>query len=299
MPVRTFTTTSRGLRRDTPPMRLYEKAKQLGIWNPSDIDFTQDRQDWLKMSELEQDILMRLTALFQAGEEAVTLDLLPLIGVMAAEGRLEEEMFLTTFLWEEAKHVDFFHRFIDEVTQNGHDLSHYMTASYASIIEESLPSALNALKTDASPAAQARASTVYNMVVEGILAETGYHAYFSVLDKEKILPGTRKGIALLKQDESRHIAYGIFLLSRLMAEDESLWEVVESTMNELLAPALSIVSDVFSLYEVPPFGLEESVFSAYAMGQFSKRLERVRNARGKSLEEVYAVTQKAIEDDDS
>ena len=299
MAVRTYTTTSRGLRRDTPPMRLFEKAKQHGVWNPADIDFSRDREDWVKLSEPEKDILMRLTTQFQAGEEAVTLDLLPLIEVIAAEGRLEEEMFLTTFLWEEAKHVDFFHRFIDEVAHTGHELSHYMPASYGPIFEDALPSALKALKTDPSPAAQARASTVYNMVVEGMLAETGYHAYFSVLDTHGILPGTRKGISLLKQDESRHIAYGIFLLSRLMAEDESLWGVVESTMNELLAPALSLVSDVFSLYDETPFGLKESDFTDFAMGQFTKRLERVRLSRGKSLEEVYAVTQKAIEEDDS
>ena len=51
--------------------------------------------------------MLHLTSLFQAGEEAVTLDLLPLIRAIAQEGRIEEEMYLTTFLWEEAKHVDF------------------------------------------------------------------------------------------------------------------------------------------------------------------------------------------------
>ena len=37
--------------------------------------------------------LLPLILGFQAGEEAVTLDLLPLIMTMAREGRLEEEMF--------------------------------------------------------------------------------------------------------------------------------------------------------------------------------------------------------------
>lgn len=299
MTVRTFTTTSRGLRRDIPPMRLFEKAKQFGIWNPAEIDFSKDRQDWLNLNEQEQDILLRLTSLFQAGEEAVTVDLLPLINVVATEGRLEEEMYLTTFLWEEAKHVDFFHRFIDEVPQCGHDLSHYMTNSYATILEEHLPNALNALRVDPSPEAQARASAVYNMVVEGMLAETGYHAYFSVLDNHGIMPGTREGIMNLKQDESRHIAYGIFLLSRLMAEDESLWDVVEGTMNELLPVALGMITEVFSQYETPPFGLQESMFSEFAMGQFAKRLERVRASRGKTLDEVYEVHHAAIAADDA
>ncbi len=33
----TFLTTTHGLRRELPPMRLFEKAKRFGVWNPSDI----------------------------------------------------------------------------------------------------------------------------------------------------------------------------------------------------------------------------------------------------------------------
>ena len=156
-------------------MKLYEKAKKLGIWNPSDLDFSHDILDWQTLTAEEQDLLLRLTALFQAGEEAVTLDLLPLIQVIAEEGRLEEEMYLTTFLFEEAKHTDFFTRMLAEVTGSDFDLSHYHSESYRTIFYEALPPTLLALKTDTSPAAQVKASTVYNLLVEGMLAETGYH----------------------------------------------------------------------------------------------------------------------------
>jgi ribonucleoside-diphosphate reductase beta chain len=114
-----FVTTSRGLQRAAPAMRLYEKAKRLGVWNPSELDFSQDKTDWQALSHDEQDLLLRLTAMFQAGEEAVTLDLLPLIMVIAQEGHLEEEMYLTTFLFEEAKHTDFFQRMLDEIIGSG------------------------------------------------------------------------------------------------------------------------------------------------------------------------------------
>ena len=94
-----FTTTGvRGLRHDILPMRLYHKAKKLGVWDPRTIDFSQDIIDWQNCTEVEKLSLLALTALFQAGEESVTLDLLPLMMVIAQEGRLEEEMFLTTFL---------------------------------------------------------------------------------------------------------------------------------------------------------------------------------------------------------
>ena len=294
-----FLTTSRGLQRDTPPMRLYEKAKRLGIWNPSDINLTQDKLDWQQLADDEKDLLLRLTAMFQAGEEAVTLDLLPLIMVIAQDGRLEEEMFLTTFLFEEAKHTDFFNRFLTEVVQADPDLSHYHTENYHTVFYEALPQALQALQQDTSPAAQIRASVTYNMIVEGVLAETGYHAYFTVMQQNNILPGVREAIRLLQQDESRHIAYGIFLLSRLVAADDSLWDVLEETMNELLPPALGVVGDAFAAYEQMPFGLEESVFTDYALNQFQKRVERLEKARGASLEEIYRVTQRAIDQNDS
>ena len=41
------TTSPRGLDRESLPFRLFEKAKRFGIWNPSDIDFAQDRADCL------------------------------------------------------------------------------------------------------------------------------------------------------------------------------------------------------------------------------------------------------------
>lgn len=293
-----FTTTTRRLRRDAPPMHLFEKAKRLGVWNPSDIDLTQDGRDWQTLAADEQDILLRLTAMFQAGEEAVTLDLLPLIMVIAAEGRIEEEMFLTTFLFEEAKHTDFFNRFLTEVAGAPGDLSRYHSENYRDLFYRALPQALGALRDDPSAAAQVRASVTYNMLVEGMLAETGYHAYFTVLERNDLMPGTRRAIALLKQDESRHIAYGIYLLSRLVAADGSLWAVLEERMNELLPAALGVIGDVFTQYDPVPFGLVEEDFVDYGLEQFQKRLARLERARGMTLEEIVRATNRVIERDD-
>jgi ribonucleoside-diphosphate reductase beta chain len=33
----------------------------------------------------------------------------------------------------------------------------------------------------------------YNMVVEGVLAETGYHAFFTMLERNGLMPGLRRG----------------------------------------------------------------------------------------------------------
>jgi ribonucleoside-diphosphate reductase beta chain len=294
-----FATTTRGLNRDLPPMRLYERAKKLGIWNPSEIDLRQDQNDWSALGSDERDLILRLLAMFAAGEEAVTLDLLPLIETVAREGRIEEEMYLTTFLFEEAKHTDFFRRFLDEVCAAPVDLTQYHTDNYRMIFYDALPEALLGLKNDSSPAAQIKASVTYNMVVEGVLAETGYHAFFTMLERNNLMPGLRKGITLLKQDESRHIAYGVYLLSRLAAEHPDLWGALQAQMNGLLPSAIGVIGDAFAAYEVVPFGLVEDDFIQYAMNQFTKRSERLEKAHGSTLDEINRVTKQVIDSGDA
>ncbi len=280
-PARGFRTTrAEGLRHDSFPMRLWHKAKKLGAWDPRDVDFSRDAADWARLEADEQDILLRLTTLFQAGEEAVAVELLPLIDAVASQGHLEEEMYLTSFLYEEAKHVEVFRRFLDEVAEIDRDLSAFLTPAYVEIFERELPAAMGALRSDRSAIALARAAVTYNMIVEGVLAETGYHAYVTVLDRRGILPGTREAVTLVKRDESRHIAYGLYLLSRLGAEGgDAVWSTIDERMEALLEPALQVVRDVFDAYEVMPFDLELADFLDFGLDQFRHRVSRLATAR--------------------
>jgi ribonucleoside-diphosphate reductase beta chain len=282
------TISGRGLDWDSVPMRLFQKAKKLGTWDPQALDFSRDRADWLSFDDQERDFLLRTLSLFQAGEEGVTSDLLPLIMAVADEGRLEEEIYLTSFLWEEAKHVEFFRRWLDEVAVAKEDLAHYMTPSYRHLFLVELPSALNALKTDRSVEAQIRASVTYNMILEGVLAETGYHGFRASLEANGKLPGLLDGIRLLARDESRHIRYGVFLLDRLINQSPTGWEVMNQRMNELLGPALGVVTEFWEYYddENGPFGQRMQPYLDYASAQFDKRMKVLERDRGKSFDEI-------------
>lgn len=273
--------TSRGFRRTSPPWRLYQKAKKLGAWDPVDIDLSQDAIDWQTFSEQKKDNLRRLIIAFQAGEEAVTLDLLPLIMTIAREGRLEEEMFLTTFLWEEAKHTEFFRRVLEEALQESGDLHPQRPAgNERDLFGEELPRTMNALLADPSPVNQLRASVMYNMIIEGVLAETGYHSFFTALNKNDSMPGLRAGLQLIKRDESRHIAYGVFLISRLVAQDKSLWPIAEEQMNSLFA----------EVQENQRKNGTSEEYQAFAKQQFQKRFSRIQRARNQTLEQIYRST---------
>lgn len=102
----------------------------------------------------------------------MTLDLLPLIMTIAKEGRIEEEMYLTTFLFEEAKHMEFFRYTLDQIGETG-DLTVYHSETYKSIFYEILPEAMEKLIHDQSPEALAEAATVYNMFTEECLLKPG------------------------------------------------------------------------------------------------------------------------------
>jgi ribonucleoside-diphosphate reductase beta chain len=273
------TTSAAGLDVGSFPWRLWQKAKRLGVWDPATIDFSGDKADWGRLAPEERDVLLRLTSLFQAGEEAVTIDLLPLIQVIARQGRLEEEIYLTSFLFEEAKHVELFRRFFDDVAGERSDLSRYFTPSYRTIFDEALPAALDRLRRDDSAEALAMASVTYNMIVEGVLAETGYRAYHAALARNGILPGMQEAIQLTKRDESRHIAYGVYLLARLVHEDgDALWDKIQTRMGELIEPAVGVIPEVFACYDPMPLGLRMEEFTDFAVRQFQSRLKRIQSA---------------------
>ncbi len=282
-PLRTYATlTSRGLRHQSLPMRLYHKAKKLGIWDPRDIDLTKDRQVWQGLPDESKERLGGLILSFQAGEEAVTVDLLPLIMTIAREGRLEEEMFLTTFLWEEAKHTEFFRRVLDDVVQVQNDLNEIRVRNTTrELFANDLPSTMNRLLTDPSPQNQVQASIIFNMIVEGVLAETGYYSFSQVLSATGMMPGLLRGIQLIKRDESRHIAYGVFLISRLVAHNPSLWPLVEERMQGYFSAIARNQEEN---------GTPEAV-REYAKQEFEKRLSRIAKARGQSLEQIDQIAE--------
>ncbi len=284
----TFTTARQGLDRRLYPMQLWQKAKKLGIWDPQGFDLTQDLQDWKTLDERHQDLILRLTTLFQAGEESVTYDLLPLLQVMAEEGRIEEEMFLTSYLWEESKHVEGFTRFLEEVTGTRGGMEHYFTDAYRQIFFDALPYAMARLRLDRSPQALAEAAVTYQMIVEGVLAETGYHAYYTMLERNRLMPGLRAMVQHIQRDEARHVGYGVFLLSRLVAEHgDALWRLVDQRMNTLIPVALQNIGQSLEPYgDDIPFGLSADDFLDYGLAQFQKRHARIEKARRQTLGEV-------------
>ena len=146
---------------------------------------------------------------------------------------------------------------------------------------------MNRLYTDTSVEAQVDASVTYNMIVEGIMAETGYYVFSLALTRNKLMPGMQQFVANLKRDESRHIAFAVYFLSPLVAEHgDRAWNAIEQRMHELLPLVRESSQRAGVNYTVVPFNIDPQETSDYSSMQFQKRLERIRKARGQTLDEV-------------
>lgn len=276
-----------GLNWDSLPLKLFAGGNAK-FWDPADIDFSRDRADWEKLSDRERDYATRLCAQFIAGEEAVTKDIQPFMDAMRAEGRLGDEMYLTQFAFEEAKHVSVFRRWLDAVGMTA-DLHSYFDdlPAYRQMFNEELPESLEALSADPSPAAQVRASVTYNHIVEGMLALTGYYAWHKICVERGILPGMQALVRHIGDDERRHMAWGTFTCRRHVAADDANWTVFEARMNELMPLALRLTEEGFALYAPDiPFGLSTEEFLAYASDKGMRRFGTISSARGRPVEEI-------------
>jgi ribonucleoside-diphosphate reductase beta chain len=261
------------------PLRDYHKAKRL-LWNPQDISFVQDRQEWARMTEREHQLILRAVSLFMNGEAAVTHDLTPLLIALRREGgHLEEEMFLTTQLFEEAKHVEFFDAILAQVIGERAELQALCGPNYQQLFSE-LEQILGRLLADTSRAAQTDAVVCYHMIIEGVLAETGYYGIFQALRTRGLMPGITQGLEYVQRDESRHIAFGLYLLSRLLREDPSLWPRIEAKLNYLLPLAQGVFVEVLGDF-LPdiPFNLDMNDMILYAGRQYAARYDALERAR--------------------
>jgi ribonucleoside-diphosphate reductase beta chain len=275
-----------GLNWNSLPLKLFAGGNAK-FWDPADIDFSHDRADWDSLSDRERDYATRLCAQFIAGEEAVTKDIQPFMAAMRAEGRLGDEMYLTQFAFEEAKHVQVFRMWLDAVGVTD-DLHAYLdeVPTYRTIFYEELPACLNALLTDPSPAAQIRASVTYNHIVEGMLALTGYFGWHKICVDNGILPGMQELVRRIGDDERRHMAWGTFTCRRHVAADDANWTVFEDRMSELMPMALRLTEEAFGLYDPMPFGLSVDEFMAYAADKGMRRYGTISSARGRPLGEI-------------
>lgn len=202
-------------------MDLYARW-EASNWSAVDIDFSRDRDDWLRMDELQRDAILWLCSLFYTGEDQVTDDLGPFAGALERE---EQLYVLTTQQVDEARHSVFFHRFFSEVVGQTGDLTQTLqrarlqarrNTAFATVFDH-LDQVTGRLRRRQTPRALAAAVTNYHLIVEATIAQQGQALLVEHMCKDR-LPGLRAGLTRVEQDERRHIAFGLKVLDDLLKE---------------------------------------------------------------------------------
>ncbi len=263
-------------------MRLWRKARSQ-TWDPDDVDFAGDLDSWAASSDAARTAVRYLCAMFLTGETAVTHHFLPLLKTIAAEGRFEEELFLTSFLADEAKHVDVFCRFFEEI---GGDLTGLPSfASYEHILDKELEPALARLERDTSPETQVRAIVTFNLVVEGVLAQAGLYLLRRLLASTAMLPNLRRAVGLVHRDESRHIAYGVYLLRRLIIQHGNrAYREFLKQMSALRPMTEAFTEELMNALGTPnEFHIVADELVRFSQRQFATRVDTIIKARSQTM----------------
>jgi ribonucleoside-diphosphate reductase beta chain len=290
--------STRGLDYESVPWKLWEKSKKL-FWDPADLDFSQDAIDWHEMADEERTLVAMSARGFMVGEEAVTLDIIPLLRCMSDLGRLEDTMYLSMFAMEEAKHTDMFRRWFDAVDLDPASLDDLVREQQGALqqrrglFDGGLTRVMRRLDTDQSPKAILDATLIYNQLVEGVAAIAGYRRWDETFRRLGKLPGLEAGIKLTQRDERRHIAYGTYLGRRIIAENPELWEWVEQRWAKLTAGFGGGygAADAQTQERPAAAGIDDE----YTQRLLKRRLEALAVARVMNVDEVTASEIEAFE----
>jgi hypothetical protein len=217
---------------------LYARWEQSN-WSATEIDFTEDARQWREeFTEHERRAALWNYALFFWGEDAVADNLGPYIDAAPLE---EQKYFLTTQQVDEARHAVFFKRFMHEVVGIGDGtmagglvaIKPELTWGFRKVFDR-LDTMADELRKDRSRPKLAAAVTLYHVIIEAGLAQSGQHFITSYLADRDLLPGFREGMENVARDEQRHIGFGVKLLHDLAVEDPGCREAVADTLREVL-----------------------------------------------------------------
>jgi ribonucleoside-diphosphate reductase beta chain len=161
-----------------------------------------------------------------------------------------EASFLATQQVDEARHVQFFDRFHQEVMGlDADDLAarldiqrRHVNDAFVTLFDEVLRDAERRLVADPRDVeAKVDFVTTYHMVIEGTLALTGQKFITEYYESEGIMPGFVEGFQKVARDEHRHVAYGTWFLKETAGKDPVLGERMRSKLMELLPVAAGVL----------------------------------------------------------
>jgi ribonucleoside-diphosphate reductase beta chain len=224
------------------PQTLYRRWED-SQWSPYAIDLATDTEQWSALGEADRELIFFVLSSLMVAEERITTKFSGLVG---AHGTEEEATFLATQQVDEARHMQFYARFQDEVVAEPATVAAHVERARAQVSDAfreifDVQLVLAHERLVASPAdrsAKVRFVTLYHLILEGTLGLTSFRFITGYLDDQQLLPGFVDGYSKIHHDETRHIGYGVWFLREAVRDDDEAADTIRSTLGELL-PAVA------------------------------------------------------------
>jgi ribonucleoside-diphosphate reductase beta chain len=270
------------------PQTLYRRWED-SQWSPFAIDLSTDVAQWPRLSEEQRALMVFALGSLMVAEERITTKFSGLVGAFGTE---EEATFLATQQVDEARHMQFYARFQDEVVAAPESIAAHVeraresvSDAFRQIFDVALVEAHEQLV--AAPGdlgAKVRFVTLYHQVLEGTLGLTSFKFITDYLSENDLLPGFVEGYSKIHHDETRHIGYGVWFLRETIRAEPAQADVVRATLRELLphvAASLQLPGDGDASAVL---GVSEDDLRAFALGGLTRRLSII----GVPIETVVA-----------
>ena len=217
------------------PQTLYRHWEDAAVEPVRRRPASATRAQWAEMARRgpRRSCCWALSSLMVAEERITT----KFSGLVGAYGTEEEATFLATQQVDEARHMQFYARFQDEVVADPAAIADHVARAR----EQLSPAFAHDLRRGArrrptsgsspSPATRRRRSTssrTYHMVIEGTLGLTAFNFITRYLEREALLPGFVEGYSKIHHDEQRHIGYGTWFLREAVRDDPALGDSVRA-----------------------------------------------------------------------
>ena len=224
------------------PQALYRRWEDQQ-WSPFAIDLDADREQWQQMTGEDRDLVFWALSSLMVAEERITTKF---AGLVLAHGSEEEATFLATQQVDEARHMQFYARFQDEVIADPQAIAGHvkrareqLSPAFSKVFDEALVQAHERLLAyPADPGAKVDFVTTYHLVIEATLGLTAFRFITGYLEDQGLLPGFVEGYSKIHHDEHRHIGYGTWYLREAIAAEPALADNLRATLKGLL-PAVA------------------------------------------------------------
>ena len=270
------------------PQALYRRWED-SQWSPFTIALDRDREQWSELDNAQRGLVLFALSSLMVAEERITTKFSGLVG---AHGSEEEATFLATQQVDEARHMQFYARFQDEVVAAPALIAAHVdrareqvSDSFRQIFDVALVEAHEALvAAPADLAAKVRFVTIYHLILESTLGLTSFRFITEFLKANDLLPGFVEGYSMIHHDETRHIGYGIWFLRETVRAHPEQADVVRSTLRDLLPAVAESLKPPGEGSTRDLLGVDEDAVRDFALNGLRRRLSII----GVPLESVYA-----------